>query len=207
MGRLPTQMTDHWWWRPGVRPGRHLLVWHILSDDEPQVKELARGCQERLRNIDGLDLVPLDWLHMTTLIVGHRDESDALSVDAMVSDVQESLSGLAPITVELGKPWLHAEGVTVSPRPMGVLSPIWERVHSATSRAVPDGDLPAEWWPHMSVAYSNSDGPADPVIQALRPPLPPVEWTVRAVHLVAQERVDHTYRWDRLATAALGGDP
>jgi hypothetical protein len=38
-------MRDHWWWRPGVRPGRNLLAWHILVSEQPEVHALAGKCQ------------------------------------------------------------------------------------------------------------------------------------------------------------------
>lgn len=60
MSPLPTRMSDHWWWRPGVKPGRDLLVWHITFDDAPQVRALAEEAQKPLRSLAGLDLVPLD---------------------------------------------------------------------------------------------------------------------------------------------------
>ena len=34
-------MADHWWQRPGRRPGRELYHWHILFHDQPKVRELA----------------------------------------------------------------------------------------------------------------------------------------------------------------------
>jgi hypothetical protein len=67
-------MTDHWWWRPGVRPGRRVYVWHILFDGRPQVGRLVNECQSRLSEIPHLDPVPESWLHMTTQIVRFADE-------------------------------------------------------------------------------------------------------------------------------------
>ncbi|MDB5063750.1 MAG: hypothetical protein JWM18_184, partial [Chloroflexi bacterium] len=37
---LPAQMADHWWQRPGRRPGRELYHWHMLFHDQPRVLEL-----------------------------------------------------------------------------------------------------------------------------------------------------------------------
>lgn len=47
-----------------------------------------------------------------------------------------------------------------------------------------------EWTPHLSVAYSNADGPAEPVIAALEERPQPRALTVDRVHLVSQERTD-----------------
>lgn len=42
MTSTPESMRDHWWWRPRVRPGRRLLVWHILSGKQSDVHDLVR---------------------------------------------------------------------------------------------------------------------------------------------------------------------
>ena len=78
MSPLPERMANHWWWRPGCRPGRRQYVWHILLDDQPAARTAIRKLQAALTGMTGLDLVPEPWLHMTTHIVGFTDEiSDA----------------------------------------------------------------------------------------------------------------------------------
>lgn len=53
----------------------------------------------------------------------------------------------------------------------------------------------------MSVAYSNADGPAAPVIEALDLPPDPAPLRVSEVPLVAQERVGHD---DKAAVPKFG---
>ena len=62
---IPQQMADHWWWRPGWLPGRRMYTFHITFDGQPAVHQLASGCQEALRGLGGIDLVPPRWLHLT----------------------------------------------------------------------------------------------------------------------------------------------
>jgi len=42
------RMADHWWWRPGWRPGRRVYAFHFTFGDRPAVCELAVACQARL---------------------------------------------------------------------------------------------------------------------------------------------------------------
>ncbi|MEV5707330.1 hypothetical protein [Actinoallomurus sp. NPDC052274] len=56
----------------------------------------------------------------------------------------------------------------------------------------------------LSVAYSNSEAPAEPVIRAMQSPPTPVDVRIDAINLVSQERVGHSYVWDRIATVELG---
>jgi hypothetical protein len=80
-------MSDHWWWRPGVRPDRRLLVWHILFDEHANVRELVAECQDRLDGVAGFDLIPAEWLHMTTQIIGFEDEISSAEIEAMTAAV------------------------------------------------------------------------------------------------------------------------
>ncbi|GAA1585208.1 hypothetical protein GCM10009678_79720 [Actinomadura kijaniata] len=207
MSPLPTRMSDHWWWRPGVRPGRRLLVWHILLDDQPQARTLVRECQSRLAGLDGLDLVPTRWLHMTTQIIGFADEISGAEVEAMTDAAAKRLRLLAPVTADIGKLWFHSEAVMLGIRPARALDPVRAAVRAAAGETVRVHQLADEpdWTPHVSVAYSHGDGPAAPVIEVFAVPPSACSFTVRAVHLVAQERTDRLYRWEPVAKVPLGG--
>ncbi|MEU6034462.1 2'-5' RNA ligase family protein [Actinomadura sp. NPDC047616] len=183
-----------------------MLVWHILVDDQPAVCELARQCQQRLAALDGLDFVPRQWLHMTTQIVGFTDEIPDAEIEAMADAAAEGLRRVDPIEVEIGKIWFHSEAVMLGIRPPRALDPVRSAIREAVARSVTIHQLADEpdWTPHISIAYSNSDGPAAPVIEALvpRPAMQPLK--VAEVHLVAQERAGRLYRWDRLKVVHLG---
>lgn len=206
MSPMPARMSDHWWWRPGVRPGRRLLVWHILPAGQPEVCDLVRQCQDKLAGLPGLDLVPAGWLHMTTQIVGFEDEIPAAEVDAMVAGVEDRFARLTPVEVELGRVWLHSEAVMLGIRPPRALDPVRTAIREATAAAVGVHQLDdaPEWTPHVSVAYSNADRPARPVIDALALRPEPARLRVTRVDLVVQERVGHLYRWEPRAVVRLG---
>jgi hypothetical protein len=78
-------MEDHWVPEPGVDPDRARLMWFMRFGHDPQVTGLVRLGQERLAGLDGLDLVPPEWLHITTLIAGFADEIPADHIDAMTA--------------------------------------------------------------------------------------------------------------------------
>ncbi|MEU5876162.1 2'-5' RNA ligase family protein [Spirillospora sp. NPDC047279] len=206
MSPYPVRMSNHWWWRPGVRPGRRLLVWHILLRDQPHARELVRHCQDRLADVPGLDLVPADWLHMTTQIVGFADEIGKTEVDAMLDAATGRLTDLVPIEVELGKPWFHSEAVMLGIRPPRALDPIRVAIREAVAESVRVHQLDdePEWTPHVSVAYSHAEGPAAPVLDAFAPPPAPRELRVEEVHLVEQVRVGRLYRWEDHVAVPLG---
>jgi 2'-5' RNA ligase superfamily len=181
MSPLPVRMTDHWWWRPGVRPDRRLYVWHILFDGQAQVTTLARDCQALLAGVPGLDLIMCDV-------------------------AAKHLQRLVPVSIALGRPLFHSEAIMFGVRPAGVLDSVRESVREAVATTV-DAHQLAEgtaWTPHVSIAYSNREGPSAPILNAMRGAPAPVDVRVHEVHLVSQERIGRSYRWNRVATVPLG---
>ena len=208
MSPLPDRMTVHWWWRPGLRPGRRLLVWHILPAGHPDVRSLAGAYHHRLAEVDGLDVVPTRWIHLTTQVVGFADELADGVVAAMVAGVRRRLRPFRPVTVELDRPLpSHTEAVALGTRPGGALDHVRRAVREAVEEAgtVPPYDDGPGWAPHLAVAYSNREAPAAPIARALTPPPAPRPMTVDALHLVSQVRRGHRYEWRRLASAPLAG--
>jgi 2'-5' RNA ligase len=206
MSPLPSTMADHWWQRPGRLPGRELYHWHMLFHDQPEVRELAAMAQQRLAGLPGLDLVPGQWLHLTTFIAGFADEVPGGSVGAMVARARRRLAGIAPIPVTLGRVLYHPQAVTLAVEPLGALDPVLDAVRGAARAAGIEGHTDTDpWIPHVSVAYSHASGPAAPIIEALGRWLPTIEITVRSVSLVAQTQVGRSWQWRQTAELQLGG--
>ncbi len=208
MSPLPTEMADHWWQRPGRLPGRELYHWHILFHDQPAVRELVATAQERLAGLPGLDMVPLRWLHVTTYIAPFADEISDGQVAAMVDEARRLLGSIAPIPVSLGRVLYHPQAVTLAIEPFGALDPVLDAVRAATRSAGCDGHTDTDpWLPHVSVAYSNTTGPAAPIIAALGRRLPRIDVDLASVSLVAQTQMGHTWQWRIVAEVPFSGQP
>ena len=199
-------MADHWWPRPGRRPGRELYHWHMLLHDQPAVRAMAAAAQERLAGLPGLDPVAPDWLHLTAYIVGFADEVPARAIATMISEARELLAGVAPITVGFGRVWFSPQAVVLPAEPIRALDPVLDAVRTAARRAGCEGHHEGDpWLPHVSVAYGNGDWPAEPVIAALGRRLPPIEVDMRSVSLVAQTQVGRSWQWRPVAEVPLAG--
>ncbi|MFD9947843.1 2'-5' RNA ligase family protein [Nonomuraea sp. NPDC059023] len=203
---MPERMADHWWWRPGVRPGRGLLVWHILIDDQPTVRALIHESQAKLAGLEGLDFIPAAWLHMTTQIIGFPDEITQAELAAMLTLAAENLQEIEPITVKLGEVLFHPEAVMLGIRPPRALHPVREAIRDAIAETVEHHQLDDSpgWTPHISVAYSNSERPTAPIVDALAIRPEPQSMTVRHAHLVLQQRDGHLYRWNVISSVPIG---
>lgn len=205
MSPLPVQMEDHWVSEPGVDATRPRLMWFMLFGDHPGVAGLARLGQARLAGLAGLDLVPREWLHMTTLIAGFADEITADQVKAMAGHARRMLTNTPPVTITLGRILYHPRAVMLAAQPPEALEPVLRVVQQATHVATGrDGRLHYEpWAPHITLAYGNSARPAAPVIDALGRELPRQRVTVSSISLVSQAP-DQLWTWRLMAEVPFG---
>jgi 2'-5' RNA ligase len=204
MDPSPTQMADHWRPKPGRRPGQPRYHWHMLFHDQPEVRRLAAAAQRKLAGLSGLDLVPEQWLHLTTFAVGYADEVPETSLDVMAAAAGQALAAVAPIPVTLGRIVYYAEALVLAVEPPGALQPVLDAVAAATRAAGCDGRTSTNpWLPHVTVAYSHDSGPAAPIIAALGHWLPRTEITIRSVSLVAQTQVGRSWQWRAVAEVHL----
>jgi 2'-5' RNA ligase len=189
-------MENHWTLEPGIDPDRAQLMWFMLFGHDPQVTRLARLGQERLAGLDGLDLVPAEWLHMTTLIAGFADQTTDSQIDVMTRRAQRALAGTGPVTVTLGRILYHPRAVMLEAAPRDALQPVLAACRDAISAATgQDGRLHTDpWVPHITLAYGNAPRPARPVIEALGREVPAAEVTVTSVSLISQAP-SQQWRW------------
>jgi len=202
---FPVRMEDHWALHRDVDPGRARLMWLMLVGDCPPVVELARLGQARLAGLDGLDPVPQQWLHITTLIAGFADQITPEQVSVMAGEARRLLARTPPVTITLGRVLYHARAVMLGIGPPGVLDPVLLAARQATHRATGrGGELYSEpWIPHVTLAYSNAAGPAGPVIEALGRELPARQAVVTAISLVSQAP-EQMWAWDQVTEVPFG---
>jgi 2'-5' RNA ligase len=185
---LPVRMENNWSLAPGEDPRRARLMWLMCVGGNPQVAEVAQAGQARLAGLPGLDLVPRDWLHVTTLIAGFADEISPDQAEAMATEARRLLAGTPPVTVTLGRVLYHPRAVMLAARPPSALEPVLHAAQEATRIATGrQGQLHYEpWTPHVTLAYANSARPAGPVIEALGREVPPRQVAISSVSLVSQ---------------------
>jgi hypothetical protein len=208
MSPYPAQMEDHWWQRPGRRPGRELYRWDLLFRDSPEVHATVAKVQARLAGVPGLDLVAPHWLHVTTYIAGFADEVPASGVRKMVGGASRLLAEAAPITVTIRRIYVAPQAVVLPLEPFAALEPVLSAARAATGVGSTTGHQDADpWTPHISVAYSNCSGPAAPVIAALGEHRPDLQVTISSLSLVAQVQVGRSWQWRDIANIRIGEPP
>jgi 2'-5' RNA ligase len=205
MSPLPARMADRWHARAEPGPGQAQLYWHVLMRDQPQVRALAAVARGRLSGFGGLHFTPEQWLHLRILRLGLATDVARGEIEAMVSQARPLLQRIPPVTFTLGQVLYHPEAITLGARPGDALDAVAVAVRQAAA-STPDwpADVATPWIPHVTVAYSTQDQPADPIIAALGRELPECPVTIDAIHLIAQHGPERAWNWQSLARIALG---
>ena len=207
MSPLPSYMTDRWANRTEPSGGQGKLYWHILLRNFPQVQAIAAIGQEKLAGFDGFHFTPKKWLHITTLVAGYVDEYSTADVENMIDTATRLLALTSPIKISLGKVLFHPEAIVLAVQPSDALDYVYSSVETAT-RATGRYTVTAvgqSWNPHVTLAYSTSTQPADPIIDALGRKLPSCEIIVDRVSLVVQEGPERHWNWRTIAGVPLVG--
>ncbi|MGH3930442.1 MAG: 2'-5' RNA ligase family protein [Pseudonocardiaceae bacterium] len=207
MTETTQQMRDHWWWRPGWRVGRSFYTWHVTFDDQPAAHQLAADYTPVLDDLPTVDPIPVQWLHLTMQGVGFTDETDRADVDAIVAAAQHRCAALTPFTITLGPARVDPEALMLPVRPPEPVAALRTAIRAAIADVwgpdtVPED--PHDFRPHVSLAYSNHTGPAEPITQRLAAhPLTSTEITIHRASLIELNRDHRAYEWTDIATAEL----
>ncbi|WP_021596228.1 2'-5' RNA ligase family protein [Actinomadura welshii] len=207
MSPLPTQMINRWQNREEPGPDQGTIYWHILLSDHLEARNAAQTARKRLTDFSGLHMPPPEWLHITTLVAGPTDEITAEQQQDMLAAASELLAEVPPVDVTLGRIFYHPEAIASEVQPAGPLRQIRKAVQTATLKVTGrEGrtEGPA-WTPHMTLAYSETEQPAEPLITALGRELPTSEFTINAVTLVVQQGPERLWDWHPVGQAPLLG--
>lgn len=201
-------MRDHWWWRPGWHIGRRMYTWHITFDGQISLHGLVKNYHAALAPLSGLDLIPIRWLHLTTQGIAFTDEISQQEIAGIVEAARKRLSTQHPVSLTAGPAIVDPEAIMLELSSANALHSVRDGLRAAIADVrgmakVPEAD---QWSPHISLAYSNSDGLAAPYIEALQTVTrSPADMTVSAVHLIELSRDTHLYQWTTTAEVPLAG--
>jgi 2'-5' RNA ligase len=208
MTETEQSMRDHWWWRPGSRVGRSFYTWHVTFDDQPAVHRLAADYTPVLNDLPTLDPIPVRWLHLTIQGIGFTDEVNRADVDAIAGAARDRCAALAPFTITLGPARVDPEALLLPVRPAEPVIRLRAALRAAIADAWGPDNVPEDphgFHPHVSLAYSNTIGPAEPITQRLAArSLTVAEITVRRAALIDLNRDHRVYEWNDIDTAELG---
>lgn len=196
-----SSLTNHWT-RPAWPDLAAACYWLIPLDQADSVAVEAEQCRGALRS-DGLDPVTRERLHLTVLRVGDWGSTSATVIKRIAGAAAQAFEPLRAFTISVGPLAGSAGAVRFSVTPWRQLY----QVHrcAAIATGIVEDRVPADFRPHVSIAYNSRNRPAASVIAevaGLRGRLP-VLVTVTGVSLVRLQRVGFEYRWETLHHVAL----
>ncbi len=207
MAETAPSMRDHWWWRPGWQVGRSFYTWHVTFDDQPAVHRLAADYAPILHDLPTLDPIPVRWLHLTMQGIGFTDEVDRADVDAIAEAARDRCAELAPFTIILGPARVDPEALMLPVHPAEPVTQLRAAIRAAIADVRGPDNVPEDphgFQPHVSLAYSNTTGPAEPIIQRLAArSVTAAEITIHRAALIDLNRDHRAYEWTDIATADL----
>lgn len=204
------ELDDHWWWRPGWRSARHFYACHLTMEDQPELRELITAYQDALARVPGLDLIPAQWLHLTLQGIGFTDEIHPDQVEKVRASGSRRLAAVPAPTVTFHRPVVRPEAVYLPAEPAHAIRAVREAVREAITDTfgpswLTDADELRNYRPHVSVAYSNTSQPAQPILDALAGVVvEPVSITLSHVDLLEYHRDRRMYEWTSRQEMAIG---
>lgn len=203
-----THIRNHWYWRPGWGIGSRFYTWHITFDGQPEVEHLADQYRALLSQQPNLDVIPNQWLHLTMQGIGFVHNVAPEDVDAIVAATRARCAHLAPFKLTIAAPHVDPESIQIAVDPVEPVRQIRTAIRAAIadvwgSDRVPE---PAEPYnPHLSLAYTNTEGPATPLIEALTSaPTLTANAEIDSCQLIILNRDEGMYVWEPYATVKLG---
>ena len=159
-------LRDHWWPRPGWRPGRIALTWHLVFPDSTPLARHVAAYQRAFDGLPGVDPVPAEWLHLTVQAIGWADEIPAATVSAVVDAVRARVSALAPFDLVFDRPTIYGEAAAIRSDPATPVARLRETVRAGLRDVLGDDGVPTApeqargFLPHVTIAYSRVDADA-----------------------------------------------
>lgn len=201
-------------WIGGAAPVWPDRSWQVYAlppvDCCPELAELVRAYRAGVAAFAELSPVDDADAHMTVQpLPGWYADYDGERLNTVLEAVRAAVAELDPIEVILGPALCGSAGALLDcdATDDGPLAELFQRVRVAVGAAT-DTESPRSGWPgHVSLGYATASRDSGEVQSRLRRIRPDrVSWHLETLYLcdVAQDPVNHTYRWRTALPIHLG---
>jgi 2'-5' RNA ligase len=197
-------LRNHW-----ARPvGPHSYYWYLTFHDHPELHTLVIQCQEAI-GFPYYDLTPLNELHLTIDRIGYARDLGPDQLADIESAATCACQNVSPLALTIGSLGGTRGAVGFSALPAEPIRSLRNTLRAATISVFPEAPVVrSELYPHVTIAYSNSEGiPAKEVTAAVRRlrAAASVTVTVREAAIVLLERRERSYTSHVIARIRLSG--
>jgi 2'-5' RNA ligase len=140
--------------------------------------------------------------------VGFTDEVSTEEITELLEELQQRCASFPSVEMTVGSPIVAEEGVVLEVDPLDDARKLRHRVRTVLTEVRDPNKLDGgdAYTPHLTLAYSNSEGPAARVIERLDPlPSLPAKLTFNRLSLVSLGRDNQMYEWDVIGCVPLSG--
>jgi 2'-5' RNA ligase len=184
---------------------------HVYALPDPTLRAALAPFREPIAAVPFCAVQPPEFLHATvTRFPWFLADATIPPVEEVRAAVAEVVAGMAPFTVELGRPEITEYGVAVDAPAIPAWDGLVDGVRAVATALDPGRELPNRpYRPHVSVGYGVADGDGERLQGALDaiPAAGPFRMHVAEVHLLSvhQEPDRGIFSWDPIAVLPMGG--
>jgi hypothetical protein len=202
-------MRDHWS-KPEWPAPRSFLSWYVVFDDA-QLSEHVESLQRQLSDLDYLDLVPSDALHLTVQGVEYTDRLTPYEMDRIADSGRQACADCEPFALLIGPIGGYAGGAFLRAT-HAPAQHLRDRLNTAVRNVLGDSwsppNEPTTFKPHVSITYCHAAArvvAAAEFIERIRGmrDVASIEVQVACVDLVELRREQRVYRWDHRSHVEL----
>jgi 2'-5' RNA ligase len=207
-------MTDHWGPLEGWTPERELLACYLTFAEQPALHALVDAYARPVKDLAGLDPVPVEWLHTTLQGIAFTDQLPVQAGDDLARALTPVLAQAGPLRIRTGQPFLGQQGAYLRLGPARALARLRDLIREAACTVLglaEPYDLPGQnhgFDPHITFAYANRAVPAALVWDRLRDVSHDrLELEITALSLVTLRRdaQERRWYWTTCRQLAMGG--
>ncbi|WP_084487689.1 2'-5' RNA ligase family protein [Nocardia sienata] len=201
---VPNQLRNHW-----TKPlGLVGYYWFLTFEDSAPLRSAVGECHSRLA-FSQYDPTPLESLHLTVGRIGKSGELSPERIHATQAGARRELGEMNPFELTIGALRRVPAALILDVKSAGNIDKLRAKLGAGTTVAVSESDAPPlRHPPHVTVAYSNSDGIAplevDEAVAKVNRRLRMVRVQVSEVSMVMLHRRRAMYSWDLLERIPLG---
>ena len=175
------------------------------------MQHLVRDYQTALAGLGSLDLIPARWLHLTMQGIGFTDEISEGEIEAVTDALRDHFRTITPPVVTFHWPAVWPDAITLPATPADPLRQLRQGAYQAIQAVLgqdrmhePPETIP-QYRPHVSVAYINAPGPAQPIVSALQDARPEAVTTaISSASVLTFHRDNRMYEWTAATRLPIG---
>jgi 2'-5' RNA ligase len=201
---------DHWQSKDGWSQSRAAYRWLVPFGHSTKCRDLGAYCLTRLE-LKAFDAAEPRYLHSSLQQIAFADCLPSNRLDGVITAVGSALNTFPAFDVTIGPVDPNSEAMVLRISPWHEITFLRRLVRNITQHVLRDVALPGaddHFWPHISIAYSNSEQDVAPLLERLLDlqGLSTTRVRVDTVELVLLKRENRVWTWQSVASLTLASD-